>query len=209
MAWRNVSRSSGWMHLSHLLHGGHESWHGPRRKCGSGPRPRTRSPDATSQSQEPILPAASARPRPCSLLRKLIGRRRPAPRCARRPGCSSSSLSCCSCAGLAKQFGEHPHLGAQQFRHHRHGKIIHRARLIAAQIIGFRHVDGGNEDDRGLLEARMLADHLGQLEAVQFGHADIDQDDRDLGLEQIGQRFLGGGRRDQIFAQLAPASPHS
>ena len=112
-------------------------------------------------------------------------------------------------AGLAEQFGEHPHLGAQQFRHHRHGEIIDRARLIAAQIIGLRHMNGGNEDDRGLLEARMLADHLGQLEAVQLGHADIHQDDRDLRLEQIGQRFLGGRGRDRDSRPAPPASPHS
>ncbi len=87
-------------------------------------------------------------------------------------------------AGLAVQLGEDADLGAQQFRHHRHGQIIHRAGLIAAQIIVLRHMDGRDEDDRRLLEARMLADHLGQLEAVQFGHADIDQDHRHVCLSR-------------------------
>ena len=147
------------------------------------------------------MPAASARLRPCSLLRSC------SVDSVQRLGALGDPLlqllvELLQLAGLAEQFGENPHLGAQQFRHHRHGKIIHRARLIAAQIIGFRQVNGGDEDDRGLLEARMLADHLGQLEAVQLRHADIDQDDRDIGLEQIGQRLLGRGGRDQIFAQL-------
>ena len=48
----------------------------------------------------------------------------------------------------------------------------------------------------------MLADHLGQLEAVQLGHADIDQDDRHLRLQQIGQCLAGGGHRDEILVQL-------
>ena len=30
----------------------------------------------------------------------------------------------------------------------------------------------------------MIADHRRQLEAVEFRHADVDQDDRDLVLEQ-------------------------
>ena len=105
-------------------------------------------------------------------------------------------------ARLAEQFGENPDLGAQQFRHHRHRQIIHRAGLIAAQEIGFRHMDGGNENDRGLLETRMFADHLRQFEAVKLGHADIHQDDGDIRLEQICQGFLGGGHRDKIFPQL-------
>jgi hypothetical protein len=105
-------------------------------------------------------------------------------------------------AGLAKQLGEHPHLGAQQLRHHRHRQIIHRTGLIAAQIVGFRHVNRGNEDDRRFLEAGMSADHLRQLETVQVRHADIDQHDRDFGFQQIGQGFVGRGDGDQVLVQL-------
>ena len=35
-----------------------------------------------------------------------------------------------------------------------------------------------------LLEARMLADHRRELEAVELRHADVDQHDRDVVLEQ-------------------------
>ena len=48
----------------------------------------------------------------------------------------------------------------------------------------------------------MLADHVGEFEAVQFRHADVDQDDRDLGLEQIFQGLLGRGR----VARFLPSS---
>ena len=35
----------------------------------------------------------------------------------------------------------------------------------------------------------MLADHRGELEAVELRHADVDQDDGDLVLEQVLQRL--------------------
>ena len=35
----------------------------------------------------------------------------------------------------------------------------------------------------------MLADHRRQLEAVELGHADIDQDDGDVVLEQMLERL--------------------
>ena len=42
-------------------------------------------------------------------------------------------------AGLAIQLGEHPHLGAQHLRHHRHRHVIDRAELVAAQPIEIGH----------------------------------------------------------------------
>ena len=48
----------------------------------------------------------------------------------------------------------------------------------------------------------MLADHRGELEAVELGHADVHQDDRNLVLEQLLQRLLGGRGDDQIVAKL-------
>ena len=34
-----------------------------------------------------------------------------------------------------------------------------------------------------LLESRVLADHRGELEAVELRHADVDQDNRDVVLQ--------------------------
>ena len=42
-----------------------------------------------------------------------------------------------------------------------------------------------------------------KLEPVELRHADVHQDDRDLVLEQMLQRFLTGGRLDEVFAELA------
>ena len=87
-------------------------------------------------------------------------------------------------AGLAVQLGEHLDLGAQHFRHHRHRHVVDRAHLVAAQPIDVGQLDGRDEDDRGLLKARMLADHRRELEAVELRHADVDQNDGDVVLEQ-------------------------
>ena len=48
----------------------------------------------------------------------------------------------------------------------------------------------------------MLADHGGKLETVQFRHADVDQNDGDLVLEQVFERFTPGGCNDEIFSKL-------
>ena len=46
-------------------------------------------------------------------------------------------------------------------------------------------MDRRDENDRSLLEARVLANHRGELEAVELGHADVDQHDRHFRLEQM------------------------
>src|SRR5262249_17038492 len=77
-------------------------------------------------------------------------------------------------AGLAEQFGKYPYLGAQDLGNHRHRNIINRSHLIAAQPIDVGQVNSGYEDDRCFAETRMFANHRGQLEAIQFRHADVD-----------------------------------
>jgi hypothetical protein len=105
--------------------------------------------------------------------------------------------------GLAVELGEDLDLGAQDLRNHRHGDIVDRAVAIAAQEVQVCEEHGRDEDDRRLLEARMLAHHPRQLEAVQVGHEDVDQDDRDVGLQQVRERFLGGIRLQQVLAEVA------
>ncbi|OIQ65460.1 hypothetical protein GALL_529810 [mine drainage metagenome] len=48
----------------------------------------------------------------------------------------------------------------------------------------------------------MLVDHGGKLEAVQFRHAYVDQDDRNFVLEQVFERFTSRARDDKILAEL-------
>ncbi len=49
----------------------------------------------------------------------------------------------------------------------------------------------------------MLAHHFSKLEAVEFGHADVDQYDCDLALQQVLQGFAPGRRLDQVVAEVA------
>ena len=48
----------------------------------------------------------------------------------------------------------------------------------------------------------MFTDHRGQLKTVQFRHANVDQDDGDIVLEQELERFAPRSRRNQILAKL-------
>ena len=131
-----------------------------------------------------MLPAASARLRRCSLSRsRAVG-------CLELGGALGDPLlelgvELLELPGLAVELGEHPDLGAQHLGNDRHRDVIHRAHLVAAQPVEVGQLDGGDEDDRRLLEARMLADHRRQLEAVELRHADVDQHDGDVGLQQM------------------------
>ena len=106
-------------------------------------------------------------------------------------------------ARLAPQLGEDLDLGAQDLRNHGHRHVVDGAGLIAAHPIQIGQVDGGYEDDRRLLVARVLPQHLGQLEAVELGHADIHQDDGDLVLEQDLERLARRVGLDEVLAELA------
>ncbi len=84
--------------------------------------------------------------------------------------------------GLAMQLGEHADFGAKQFGNDRNGNVIDGPALIALEAVQIGEVHRGDEDDGGLLEARMLADHVGEFEAVDFRHADVHEDNRDVGF---------------------------
>ena len=63
-------------------------------------------------------------------------------------------------------------------------------------------MDGGDEDDGGLLKARMPVHHVRELKAVDLGHADVHQDDGDIVSEQLLHRLAGRPGLDQVLAQL-------
>src|SRR5206468_8467733 len=107
-------------------------------------------------------------------------------------------IQCLELAGLAVELDEHLDLGAQYLGYDRHGDIVDRADLVAAQVVSLAYLHARHEDHGELLEARMLADHLGELEAVNMWHHDVDQDNGDIGLEQDAERFVRGTRLDQV-----------
>ena len=49
----------------------------------------------------------------------------------------------------------------------------------------------------------MLTNHLRQIEAIDIGHADIGQHDRDILLQKMLQRLGCGSGLDQVFAKIA------
>ena len=59
---------------------------------------------------------------------------------------------------------------------------------------------GGDKDDRGLLEAGMLTNEIGQFEAVDLRHAYIHQDDGDIPVEEKFQSLLARGGGDKVFS---------
>ena len=101
------------------------------------------------------------------------------------------------------KFGEHPDLGPEHRRDHRHRHIIDRAHLVAAQRVDLAQMHRRDENDRGFLEARVLAHHLGELEAVELGHADVDEHDGDLSFQEMLQRLAPGGCLDQVLVEIA------
>jgi hypothetical protein len=69
-------------------------------------------------------------------------------------------------------------------------------------MVGVGNLHARHEDHRQLLEARMLADHGCELEAVDLRHHHVDQDDGDVGLEQDAQRLVRRVGLDQVLAKL-------
>jgi len=104
---------------------------------------------------------------------------------------------------FAVELGEHLDLGTQHLGDDGHWHVIHRAHLVAAQPIEIADLDRRDEDDRGLAEARVLADHRGELEAVELGHADVDEDDGNLVLQS---RYSSASRPDDATTRFSPSS---
>ena len=92
--------------------------------------------------------------------------------------------------GHQEQVDEHRDLGAQHDRLDRLEHVIDRAHRIAAHQMLFLLVDRGEEDDRDALGLLAAADDLGGLVAVHAGHVDVEQDHRELALEEMPQRLV-------------------
>ena len=103
---------------------------------------------------------------------------------------------------LAVQIDEHLDLRAQQLGHHRNGHVVDGAELVAAQLVEVGVHDRRYEDDGGPLEARVLANHRRKLEPVQIRHADVDEDQCDVVLQQTLERLARRARFQQRLADF-------
>jgi hypothetical protein len=123
---------------------------------------------------------------------------------ARRLGCSERHplVGAAAQAPLRQvQVDEDLHLGAQHVGIDRREDVVDRAERVAEaglHLVGVR----GDEDDRRARRSLVLADQLGGLEAVDVGHVDVEQDRRELGLEDLLQRLRARAGADQVVAEV-------
>ncbi len=102
---------------------------------------------------------------------------------------------------LLIQIDEHADLGPQHVRLDRSGNEIHRAERIALGHLRFV-VIGRDEDDRRMLGTLSLANQGGRLEAVHFRHVDVEQNDREVILQQAAQGLASGRRFHDILPEV-------
>ena len=102
------------------------------------------------------------------------------------------------------QVDEDLDLGAQDLGHDRREDVVDRAERIAARrlhLVGVR----GDEDDRRVRRALVLADQRRGLEAVDVGHVDVEQDDRELAPQDLRSASLP--ERTQTMSCPSPEHP--
>ena len=93
-------------------------------------------------------------------------------------------------------------LGAQDLGDDRRDHEVDRPERIAASRAHLVAVVRGDEDDGHVCRALPAADHRRRFQAVHPGHVDVEEDDRELVLQHLPQRFLAGSRRDEVLAEL-------
>ena len=105
--------------------------------------------------------------------------------------------------GLLEEVDEDADLRPQHGRDDRLGEEVDRPELVALEDLALVALEGGQEDDRGVLRAVALADQRGRLEAVQARHLDVHQDHGEVGVEDAHQRLLAGAGAHQVQAHAA------
>ncbi len=93
---------------------------------------------------------------------------------------SSSFVQLLQLARLAEKFDENFDFRPQHLRDHRDRHVVDGTHFVAAQSIDVRQQDGGDEYERGFLEAGMVANHRRQLKTVDIRHVDVDENDGDI-----------------------------
>src|SRR5919198_2710368 len=102
---------------------------------------------------------------------------------------------------LLVQLEEDGDLRAEDLRVERLEDVVHGAGLVAAEDVPAVLADRGQEEDRDVPRPLPLLDQLRGLEAVEARHLDVEQDDRELLLEQVPQGLLARHRGDEPVAE--------
>ena len=79
--------------------------------------------------------------------------------------------------------------------------VVDGAGRIAAEDVPLVLRDRRQEDDRDRRRARAALDQLGRLEAVHVRHLDVEQDAREVAVEQLAQRGLSGLHGDELLVE--------
>jgi len=104
------------------------------------------------------------------------------------------------------QLDEHARLGAQHLGPHRFHHEIECAELVALEDLVVLPGQAGDEDDRRGAVARARANQARGLEAVHAGHRDVEDDQREVLLEQSRERLDAGACEHQLAAERRECS---
>jgi hypothetical protein len=102
---------------------------------------------------------------------------------------------------LDMQRDEGVHLPAQHVRVEGLHHVVRRAHLVALHQVRLVAAVRGEEDDGRVARALPLADEARRLEAVQFRHLHVQQDEREVLPQQPAQRLRPGRRLHQPLAE--------
>ena len=104
-------------------------------------------------------------------------------------------------AAARLELGEHGDLRAQQLGIERLEHVVDRADPVAADDVADLVARGGQEHDRDVAGPRAALDQLSRLEPVEPGHPHVEQDQREVVLEQQPQRLAPEVARVQRVAE--------
>src|SRR5207244_6178414 len=96
---------------------------------------------------------------------------------------------------------ERGHARAQHVGIERLEEIVDGAGGVAAEDVLALLRDRGDEDDRDVARAQPPLDQRSRREAVEAGHLHVEEDQRELALEQRAQGVLPGADADQVEAE--------
>ncbi|MNF89551.1 hypothetical protein D3C84_720810 [compost metagenome] len=102
-----------------------------------------------------------------------------------------------------EQVDEHPDLGAENLRHYRREDEVDRAGGVGADAFRVRTGLCGDEDDGRIGRFRTAMDQGGGFDAIHFRHLHIEQDYREIALQQQAQRFAAGACRGDVQLHVA------
>ena len=102
--------------------------------------------------------------------------------------------------GIAAQLDKNADLGAQNLGHNWLEQKIHRAQIVAAEQMFIAAVTGKKQNGR-VAGALARTDQLGGLKTVHVRHLHVQQDGREIVVQQMAQGFGTGTRQHQLLAQ--------